>query len=130
MQRCAPRIGAAEAGAAGTTVRAEQRGRGARAGDDGCGGDHQAADRTPGEIEQLTARQRADAARQAAAARAAAEAAAKLGAAQSDRERNGDAVEANRSGPFAEPGLNPPAAAHVAPPAGMAIRPAAPMGVR
>ncbi len=79
MQPCAPRIGAAHAGASGTAVRVEQMAPAATAGGDACGPDHQAAD---------------------------------------------------RSRTFAEPALNPPAAASAAPPAGMVIRPAAPAGIR
>jgi hypothetical protein len=90
------------------------------AADAACASDPRLADRPPDELEQLLARQRLEAARQAAER----DAAAKAGAAQADRS----------GGVFDTLGRHPPAAAtRSAPamaPAAPAARPAAPYGIR
>jgi hypothetical protein len=84
---------------------------------------NQLADRPADETGAIAARQRAEAARQAAAARSATDAAGKVGAAQSGREPSRGTINADHSGPmFGATGHNPPAALRTAP----AAAPAAP----
>ncbi len=117
---CEPRVQAGAAAPAQGDAPAASPQPADSAADAACASDPRLADRPPDELEQLLARQRLEAARQAAER----DAAAKAGAAQADRS----------GGFFDTLGQHPPAAATrsvpAIAPAAPAARPAAPYGIR